>query len=363
MSSQPSILIAGGGPSGLLAANMLWRRGFDVTVLEADASLASRDQGGSLDLHPHEGQLALRQAGLLDAFLALARHEDQGERVVDAVTGAVLRETIPEAGTGTRPEIDRIELRRMLLEPLPPDTVVWGARIAEVVAAGDGRWSVRLRDGTARDADLVIGADGAGSAVRAALTQVRPAYTGVTFVELWIADVDRAHPALARLVGRGTLFARHDGKLLFAQRNGNAVVRVYAAFRTPADAVERPERALAGVGKADLLAQYDGWSPALRSLIQDADRVAAVRPIVALPAGTAWPAKPGLTLIGDAAHVMPPMGAGVNLALLDAAELAQAMASAPHWREAVRVQERVMLDRAAPIAAACLRGFGEWFDA
>ncbi len=279
------------------------------------------------------------------------------------MTGVVLREEIPEPGTGTRPEIDRIVLRKMLLDPLPPEKVVWGARVIDVVEAANGRWSVRLQGGVARECDLVIGADGAGSAVRAALTDVRPVYTGVCFVELWMTDVDRKHPANSQFVGRGTLFALHYEKGIFAQRNGNAVVRVYAAFKTSNDTAERPERALAGMSRNDLLARYEGWSPALRSLIADADRIAAVRPIVSLPAGTKWPSKSGLTLVGDAAHVMPPMGSGVNLAMLDAAELAEAIVSAPDWRAAVRAQEQVMLDRATPIAEACLRGFGKWFDA
>jgi 2-polyprenyl-6-methoxyphenol hydroxylase-like FAD-dependent oxidoreductase len=339
MSSKPSILIVGGGPAGLVAANMLWQHGLNVTVLEADASLSSRDQGGTLDLHPHEGQLALQKAGLLETFLALARHDDQEQKVVDAVTGVVLREEIPESGTGTRPEIDRVVLRKMLLDPLPPEIVVWDARVVDVVEAANDRWLVRLHDGVVHECDLVIGADGAGSVVRATLTEARPVYTGVTFVELWITDVDRKHPAIAQFVGRGTLFALHDGKGIFAQRNGNAIVRVYAAFKTSNDATERQERALTSVSRYDLMVRYAGWSPALRSLIEDADRIAAIRPIVSLPAGTEWPVKSGLTLVGDAAHVMPPMGMGVNLALLDAAELAEAIVSATNWRDAVRAQE------------------------
>ena len=361
MSQKPSVVIAGAGPAGLVAANILCREGFDVIVFEADASVSSRDQGGMLDLHVGDGQLAMRKAGLLDDFMAIARHEDQEQRFVDGVTGEVTREEIPAPGTGDRPEIDRLVLRELLLRPLAPETVIWGARIAGVRATSGGRRAVHLQDGRIHECDLVIGADGAGSAVRAALTAVRPIYTGVTFVELWIADVDRRHPAIAKRVGRGTLFSIHEGKGIFAQRNGNALVRVYAAFKTDPGDTDRPEKTLAGIGKEALLSRYAGWSPTLLSLIGDADRIAAVRPIVSLPAGTRWPATTGLTLVGDAAHVMPPMGVGVNLAMLDAAELAEAITRHSDWQAAVSAQEAVMLERATVAAERCLRGFGEWF--
>ncbi|MDR3399103.1 MAG: NAD(P)/FAD-dependent oxidoreductase [Pandoraea sp.] len=362
MSQKPSIVIAGAGPAGLVAANILRREGFGVTVFEADTSVSSRDQGGMLDLHV-DGQLAMQKAGLLDDFMAIARHEDQEQRLMDGATGEVLEEEIPEPGTGDRPEIDRLVLRELLLKPLPANTVVWGARIADVSRTSTGRWAVRLHDGQIHEADLVIGADGAGSVVRAALTAARPVYTGVTFVELWIADVDRRHPAIAKRVGRGTLFSLHEGKGIFAQRNGNALVRVYAAFKTDPDDTDRPEKALADISKADLLSRYAGWSTSLLSLIEDADCISAVRPIVSLPAGTRWPSTAGLTLIGDAAHVMPPMGVGVNLAMLDAAELAEAIASQSDWQAAVSAQEQVMLERAAVTAERCVRGFKAWFNA
>ncbi|VVE54507.1 Kynurenine 3-monooxygenase [Pandoraea capi] len=365
MSHKPAIVIAGAGPAGLVAANMLHRDGFDVTVFEADASVTSRDQGGMLDLHVPDGQLALKKAGLFDAFMAIARHHDQELRDIDWATGAVLLEDIPAPGTGDRPEIDRLVLRELLLTPLPAGMVVWGARIARVTRTPGGRCAVRLHDGRTHECDLVIGADGAGSAVRAALTDVRPSYSGVTFVELWMTDVDRRHPAIAKRVGHGTLMSLGTGQALgtalFAQRNGNAVVRSYAAFRTHADDTDRPEKALANLTKQDLLARFPGWSPTLLTLIEDADRIAAIRPIVGLPVGTRWPATPGLTLIGDAAHVTPPMGVGVNLAMLDAAELAQAIASQTDWQAAVHAQERAMLDRAAETSAECTSAFREWF--
>jgi 2-polyprenyl-6-methoxyphenol hydroxylase-like FAD-dependent oxidoreductase len=99
----------------------------------------------------------------------------------------------------------------------------------------------------------------------------------------------------------------------------------------------------------------------LLALIAGADRIAAVRPIVALPPGLRWEPKCGLTLVGDAAHVMPPLGVGVNLAMLDAADLAQALVTGQDWRQAVRDFEAVMLERASRIAIDCTRMFAEWF--
>jgi 2-polyprenyl-6-methoxyphenol hydroxylase-like FAD-dependent oxidoreductase len=360
---HPAVAIVGAGPAGLTIANILHRHGRQVTVFETDASADARDQGGTLDLHRDGGQLALERAGLLDAFLSLARHEDQEQRVVDHATGALLREEIPEPGNSGRPEIDRLVLRQLLLHPLPDKTVRWDAQVEEVIVRPEAGYDLRLREEIASPFDLVIGADGAGSRVRRALTDIRPDYTGVAFVELWLADVDVRHPVLARLVGHGTMFALGNGAGIFAQRNGGATIRVYAAFRTRPEDTERPDRTLAGITTSQVLARFEEWAPSLRALIADADHIAAVRPIVALPPELRWEQKSGLTLVGDAAHVMPPLGVGVNLAMLDAADLAEALVAGSDWRQAVRDYEALMIERAARLAIDCNRAFEAWFGA
>ena len=362
MPEHISIAILGAGPAGLTAANILTRHGMSCRVFEADGSARSRDQGGSLDLHPDEGQRALEKAGLLDTFMAIARHEHQDQRVIDHATGAVLRLDSPEPGTGTRPEIDRIVLRELLLKPLSADVVQWGKLVTNVLARPGGRYTLHHAAEPLGTFDLVIGADGAGSIVRAALTTARPIYTGITFVELWLEAVDQRHPALAALVGNGTLFALHGGSGIIAQRNGNGVVRVYAAFRTLPEETDRPDQTLANITRAALLSRFNGWAPALLSLISEADRIAAVRPIVALPTPLGWVGKAGLTLVGDAAHVMPPLGVGVNLAMLDAAELAEALVSGENWRSAVAAYEQVMIARADRIATSLDVAFQEMFS-
>jgi 2-polyprenyl-6-methoxyphenol hydroxylase-like FAD-dependent oxidoreductase len=199
--------------------------------------------------------------------------------------------------------------------------------------------------------------------VRAALSDVKPAYTGVTFVELWIDDVDQRHPAIARLIGRGTMFALSGGKGLVAQRNGHGHVRVYAIFQAPAGwMIEN------GIDPADparlrdrLKRLFAGWNPQLLSLIDRALDVAFVRPIVALPAAFRWAHRLGVTIIGDAAHVMPPVGVGVNLAMLDAAELASALAKDADWNSVMARFEALMQDRAAEYAVEAAEGFAEMY--
>jgi 2-polyprenyl-6-methoxyphenol hydroxylase-like FAD-dependent oxidoreductase len=362
MRQRPSIAIVGAGPAGLTAANVFHRYGWQCQVFESDTSATSRDQGGSLDLHPEDGQLALEKAGLLDQFMAVARHEDQGERIIDGATGAVMRDFSPAPGLGERPEIDRDVLRQILLEPLGRDIVHWNSRIRTVDIHPDGRVALYLEDGFAGLFDLVIGADGAWSRVRNALTDVFPRYTGITFVELWIKDVDETNPAAAELVGHGTMFALRDQAGIIGQRNGKGMLRIYAAFRNRPEDSDRPDKNLVNIDKKELLSRFPGWATSLTALLQDADQIAAIRPIMTLPAEYRWPHHPGLTLVGDAAHVMPPLGSGVNLAMLDAAELAENLINASDWRQAVKTSEQAMLDRSSAIASQCIESFDIMFS-
>jgi 2-polyprenyl-6-methoxyphenol hydroxylase-like FAD-dependent oxidoreductase len=358
---RPSIAIVGAGPAGLTAARILQQHAWDVSVFDADASATARDQGGTLDLHPDTGQLALQRAGLLPAFMARARHDDQGNRLLDHRDAAILFDHVPAPDEPQRPEIDRGVLRTLFLDALAPDTVQWNHRLLDVTRAPDGRLETHFAGRASRSFDLVIGADGAWSRVRRALTPAMPAYSGVTFVELQLDDVDHAHPAIAALVGHGTMFVLHDGKGLIAQRNGNARIRVYAGLRIDARddfAADVQTRR----GKAHLLRHFAGWAAPLLALLEDADAVTAVRPIVALAPGLRWPAQRGLTLVGDAAHVMPPVGVGANLAMLDAADLALVLVDAgAGWEQAVADYEDAMLTRAAAFASEAQVGFAEMF--
>ncbi|MGV9392494.1 FAD-dependent oxidoreductase [Streptomyces olivaceus] len=345
------ISIIGAGPGGLTCARVLRQHGIAATVYDREPDAASRDQGGSLDLHEEDGQLALREAGLLAEFFALARTESQEERRIDPA-GRLLGHRLPDEGETARPEIDRGQLRDMLLRSLDEGAVRWGRALASVRGPAEGPRTLTFTDGSTVETDLVIGADGAFSRVRAAVSAAVPRYTGVGFLEAWFDDMEVAHPELSALVGKGSAHVSDGERGLFAQRSSGGHLRVYLMRRVPADWLAegglRPDDT--DRIRARLLGEYAGWAPELLRMITDNDGPYVDRPLFALPVPHTWPHAPGLTLLGDAAHLMPPLGAGVNLAMLDAAELALALAGSATVEDAVRGYEEVMLPRSAEIA-------------
>ncbi len=350
MSIPPRIAIVGGGPAGLTLARILRCHGIVSTVFERDADPLERPQGGTLDLHVESGQLAVDRAGLREAFEAIARYEDQGERVLDK-QARVLFEDV-EGFDRNRPEVDRTALRAMLIDALPDDCIAWGHALREVRSVPEGRWELLFANGHAETFDLVIGADGAWSKVRPQLSHYRPQYSGLTFVEFGIDDIDHAHPALAALVGHGKVGIEGDGKLIIAQRNGHAHVRGYAIFRVPADwAASRFDFSVPAAMRTGLIGEFEGFADAVLDLFRASNDRFVARPIHALPVGHRWNHRRGLTLIGDAAHVMSPFGGeGVNAAMLDAAELAEKLVADADWDQAVCDYEAHMFDRVVDAA-------------
>ncbi|WP_369251626.1 FAD-dependent oxidoreductase [Streptomyces sp. R41] len=345
------IAVIGAGLGGLTLARVLHVNGIAAAVFDLDASPTARTQGGMLDMHEESGQAALRAAGLYEEFRAIIHAGGEAMRILDKEATVRMEE---DGEAGDRPEVSRGALRHILLGSLPEGTVRWGAKVTGTRTLEDGRHEVTLADGETFTAELLIGADGAWSKVRPLVSDATPLYSGISFVEVHLLDADARHPESAAVVGRGMLFALAAEKGFLGHRDPDGSLHIYVALRTPADwatsgAIDFADTEAA---KESLLEYFDGWDERLRSLIADADGALVPRPIHALPVGHRWDRTPGVTLLGDAAHLMSPFaGEGANLAMLDGAELATAIAAHPDDIEkALTAYEEALFPRAEAAA-------------
>jgi 2-polyprenyl-6-methoxyphenol hydroxylase-like FAD-dependent oxidoreductase len=115
--------------------------------------------------------------------------------------------------------------------------------------------------------------------------------------------------------------------------------------------------------KARVRAELEGWAAELTALIVSGETAPVLRRIHALPIGHRWARVPGATLLGDAAHLAPPDGEGANLAMLDGAELGNAIAAHPADLEGALTEfEEGMFARSAKAGVEALNTFKLCFD-
>lgn len=318
---QKTITIVGAGLGGLTLARVLQVHGVAATVYEGETSATSRTQGGLLDIHEETGQVALRAAGLHDEFLTLVRPGEDAKRVVDR-HGTVLFDMPADPGSA-RPEVDRGELRRLLIDSLTPGTIRWAHKLTSVRHRAEGGYDLTFADGSVTHADIVIGADGAWSKVRPLLTPAKPLYSGTCFVEIALAPGGQDCRASVAAIGSGTLMAVAPGKGIIVHRCADGRVLGYAALNKPEEWMRSIDFAAPSAGLGQVADEFDGWSPLLTAFVTRSETEPWLRPIHALPVGLTWDRVPGVTLVGDAGHLMSPFaGEGANLAMYDGADLA-----------------------------------------
>jgi len=356
------VAIVGAGLGGLTLARVLHVHGIAATIYEAEASADTRAQGGLLDIHEYNGQAALKAAGLFDEFLEIILPGAEAQRVLDKDGNVLLDQ--PDKGNGGRPEVHRGDLRRILLDSLPADTIRWGHKVTAAYTLGNGRHALTFADGSTVTTDLLVGADGAWSRVRPLLSEAKPAYVGTSFIETYLFDAGTRYKASAEAVGGCTLMAIAPGKGILAHREANGALHTYVALDKPEDWIARIDLSDPMTALARVAVEFDGWAPELTALITDSETAPVPRPIHALPVQHRWDRVAGVTLLGDAAHLMSPFaGEGANLAMFDGAELGKALVANPGDVEAALIAyETDLFPRSISAAAEADRNLKLFFN-
>jgi 2-polyprenyl-6-methoxyphenol hydroxylase-like FAD-dependent oxidoreductase len=338
------IAIIGGGIGGLTLARILYVKGIPAKVYESDSSPNARTQGGQLDIHDYNGQIALKEANLWEEFTSIIHEGADAVRFLDT-DGSILLD-LPSDESNGRPEVLRGDLRKILIDSLPSDMIIWDKKVSNVQEIADGKYQVEFQDNTSITSNILIGADGAWSKVRKVLTDVKPEYKGTTFLDAYLYNVDEKYPETAHAVGQGACFALSPNKGMTAHREPNDTIHTYIQLNCTAEWIKNIDFSEKQASIDTISSQFEGWAPELLSLIQDSDTHIIPRMIYALPDKHRWTAKSGVTLIGDAAHLMAPSGEGANLAMIDAYDLANAIENNfDHIDVAIVAYEKKMFPR------------------
>lgn len=349
-----SIAIVGGGPAGLTLARLLQLKNANVKVYERDINQYARVQGSPLDLHEDSGLAALRKANLLEEFKKTFRPGADKMLIINPQAEILYsdHETKPEENFGHehfRPEIDRGPLRTMLLESLQPDTVVWDSHFISMEPQNEG-WLLHFKNGTSVYADLVIASDGAHSKIRPYLTDIKPLYSGVLMLEGNVSKA--AAPRINALINNGKIMAFGNSQNILIGQKGNGDLGFYASFKADENWPETSD--LDFSDNIQMLRwfkeKYSEWSDIWDELFENAYTPFIPRPIYYMPLDKVWETRSNLTLIGDAAHVMPPFaGEGANIAMLDALKLSEYLTDSRYstLREVIAAYEASMRQQAS----------------
>lgn len=345
MLERRRIAIIGAGPAGLATARTLQGADWDVHVLDARPSLETSDSGCYVLWYA--GVMALRRMGLLEEALEVASpvtdfqmsgSRGEGFTRVDTVAEGRAFDAVPIA-------IRRADLVNVIARSIPEASFRPGAAVREIVDAPGGP-RVILTDGTEERFDVVVGADGINSAVRAALHH---------------ADIPR-HPGYAHFWGlaqapvtgadRGTFRILHGDGVRFAHFWLDDDTICWWCVRPSGPSPEGDEHA-SQLSMQSLLAQ---WDPVAAELVSRTS-VITRRDTMDQPPLPHW-GSARITLAGDAAHAMTfDLGQGAGTALSDGVVLGTMLGSDREITQALRDYEAQRRGTANLIARAS-RGVG-----
>jgi len=318
------IAVIGGGPGGLALAKLLSKRNYNVKVYERDVTRRDRIMGSSLDLHHDKGLKVVMECDLMDRFIQLSRPEGESISFTDTNGNKGYCKPTFKMMSSSKPEIDRTELRDLFLDSLDPSIIEWDHHFLSLENTLDNKVEITFKNGKKVIADLVVGADGAHSKVRPFVTDCKPLYAGITLLQSEVDEPEKACPLVNQWVDQGLLYALGDEKMIVAQAKGDGRMTTYATFKKPESWYQSIDWSNRKSVIDIIHSEYTGWNPVLVDIFDKSNDIIP-RPLYVL--NEPWTSKENnVTIIGDAAHVMPPFaGLGVNNAMLDSLELVYAL--------------------------------------
>jgi 2-polyprenyl-6-methoxyphenol hydroxylase-like FAD-dependent oxidoreductase len=338
-------VIAGAGVAGLSSAIALRKRGIEVTVLERAGAAQEIQVGGCIHMW-HNGMRGLQRIGVGERLLELAGEAAVVDRAEFRTAGGRLmygwsvREIERQVGSPTF-GVRRPDLHRVLLDAVDEGTVRFGETCVGFEQDGEGV-KVHLASGGEERGDVLIGADGMRSALRAELPgATEPRYAGyVSWQAIARVDTEVVPVGLFRVVwGRGARFLFY--------RIGPEEVYWEGTFAAPAGGGEPVEER-----KQAVLKRFGGWPPPIQRIVEATAGTAITRAdMYDRPPSKRWGVE-RVTLIGDAAHAMTnALGQGANQAIEDAVVLARCVADGADPVKGLRDYEAERIPRTTKFAS------------
>lgn len=316
------IAIIGGGPVGLTTARILQINGADVTVYERDINAQARTSGGTLDIHSDSGQLAIQKADLMTEFYKYAR--PTGEKMADMFGNITSDEMPDETNAFSRPEIDRNDLRKIMLENLQENTVVWDSQLIDIEKPEE-QYHLEFKNGNKVNADFVIVANGGRSNARKFVSDQEPQLSGTYIIQGEIPNPDRDYPEFKPKYGKGNVMAMGEEKMFYTHTLRDGSVHFGVSFKAEEDWIL--DNGIDFKDDASVISflnkKFENWDEDYKKFFAASTDFSGL-PLRLFSLEEPWKKHSNITLVGDAAHLMPPFaGEGVNMGLLDAYQLTE----------------------------------------